>query len=105
MHSETCRGIRFHFNPDLSDEVLIVVTKDDVEGSIPGAEKNIRMVHVDGAALLEFIANRIRDAKVTRMEQAPTHEVIGVAPGVLSGTEAPEEYILTQPHGVENDPR
>ena len=90
MHSETCRGIRFHFNPDLSDEVLIVVTKDDVESSVPGAEKNIRLVHVDGAALLEFIANRIRDAKVADVEQAQLNEVLGVSPGALSGTEPSE---------------
>jgi hypothetical protein len=70
MHTMTptpaaCDGhdVRFHHNQDLSGDVIIVVGKQELR--------------VPGAALLEFIADHVRNRRISELEQMDAGEVLG----------------------------
>ena len=55
MHSSKINKTQFHYNSDMSGEVIIMV--DDQE------------IRVEGDDLIEFVLDRLRDEKIGQLEQ------------------------------------
>lgn len=64
MHTYEIDGILFHYNSDMSGNVLIVNKNSKEE------------LEVNGEAILSFIANYIRDRKVSRLDNMTTKEIL-----------------------------
>lgn len=57
MRSVTVGTTRFHYNPDLSGDVIINIPP----AAITAAEPDVAQVTVDGATLRQFIVDALRD--------------------------------------------
>lgn len=81
MHSKTIDAdnyggpTRFHFNHDLSGEVIAVVPATAVE-SVPGDTRTL-LVKMSGPNLEAFILEVLRDRMVEHLEQMPLDELRG----------------------------
>lgn len=64
MHTYEIDGVLFHYNSDMSGNVLIVNKNSKEE------------LEVNGEAILSFIANYIRDRKVSRLDNMTTKEIL-----------------------------
>ena len=55
MHSSTINKTQFHYNSDMSGKVIIIAGKKEIE--------------VDGKDLIAFVLDRLRDEKISQLEQ------------------------------------
>lgn len=64
MHTYESNGYLFHYNSDMSGDVIIV-NKDNEEE-----------LEVNGEAMLNFVANHIKNEKISRLENITTKEIL-----------------------------
>lgn len=55
MHSSKINKTQFHYNSDMSGEVIIIVNDQEIK--------------VEGDDLIEFVLDRLRDEKIGQLEQ------------------------------------
>ncbi len=55
MHSSKINETQFHYNSDMSGEVIIMVNNQEIR--------------VEGNDLVEFVLDRLRDEKIGQLEQ------------------------------------
>ena len=61
MHSSKINKTQFHYNSDMSGEVIIMV--------------NDQEVRVEGNDLIEFVLDRLRDEKIGQLEDMETDDL------------------------------
>lgn len=61
MHSNNINGTNFHYNSDMSGSVIIQTGEGELE--------------VSGSDLMEFVLDRLRDEKISRLEDMSTEEL------------------------------
>ena len=55
MHSSKINKTQFHYNSDMSGEVIIIVNNQEIR--------------VEGNDIIEFVLDRLRDEKIRHLEQ------------------------------------
>ena len=63
---------RYHFNQDMSGEIMIIVPSEDVN-----LDRKEARVAIDGEDLLSFMEEIIRGMKTSKLEKASLEELIG----------------------------
>jgi hypothetical protein len=61
MHSTKINNTQFHYNSDMSGEVIIMV--------------NDQEFRVEGDDLIEFVLDRLRDKKIGKLEEMTTNDL------------------------------
>ncbi len=76
MHSLHCKGgTTFHFNSDLSGEVIVQTGCTSDESGIVRAEHEIE---VAGRDILALVAHHLVNERIARLEQMGNAEVLGL---------------------------
>ena len=77
MKTMQCGYYRFHYNSDLSGKVQISRATD-----------GDRAFYIDGSALVEFVAEWVRNMKISEIEDKSPAEMLGVEsiPGQWAGS-------------------
>lgn len=65
MHTFDGKSCRIHFNSDMSGDIHIWDKDSDKE------------IKVDGQDILDFVANHVRNEKISKLEQMGTREILG----------------------------
>lgn len=61
MHSSKINKTQFHYNSDMSGEVIIMVNSQEIK--------------VEGNDLIEFVLDRLRDEKIYKLEDMETEDL------------------------------
>ena len=61
MHSSKINKTKFHYNSDMSGEVIIMVNSQEIK--------------VEGNDLIEFVLDRLRDEKIYKLEDMETEDL------------------------------
>lgn len=61
MHSSKINETQFHYNSDMSGEVIIIVNDQEIK--------------VEGNDIIEFVLDRLRDEKIGQLEQMETDDL------------------------------
>lgn len=64
MHTYESNGFLFHHNSDMNGDVIIVNKNNGEE------------LEVDGEAILDFVANYIRNEKIAKLENSTNKEIL-----------------------------
>ena len=64
MHTYESNGFLFHHNSDMGGDVIIVNKNNGEE------------LEVDGQAILDFVANYIRNEKIAKLENSTNKEIL-----------------------------
>ena len=67
MHTYNYENYTFNYNSDLSGEVIIYDTLKPNE-----------QIEIEGHALVEFVAEFIKNKKIAELENATTSELLGI---------------------------
>ena len=59
-----CENSIFHYNSDMSGKVIIISVGNEIE--------------INGKDILDFVANYVRDRKISMLESEDTNKILGI---------------------------